>query len=224
MNKFELNRRNFIKNSLLSAAALGLPGCASVSRYSISSHQRPNIVYILIDDLGCSDLGCYGNSYCDTPNIDHFATEGMKFTAAYTAAPICSASRAGFLTGRSPARLGFEFVTKYENDYYDWNEEWAEKWKDKELFPPPYTINLPLDEITLAEYLRSAGYITGITGKWHVAGHHNHYNGWSLTHGPQQQGFDYAIETFGSHPYSKTKEKKENSIVLINLENIHSTP
>src|SRR3546814_16185854 len=72
---------------------------------------RPNVVFILVDDRGWSDLSIYGNSVHETPNIDRLAASGMTFTDAYASAPICSASRASLLTGRSPARLGFEFVT-----------------------------------------------------------------------------------------------------------------
>src|SRR5690606_24647625 len=74
--------------------------------------NRPNIIFILVDDLGWADLATYGNSIHETPNIDRLAASGMTFTDAYASAPICLASRASLLTGKSPARLGFEFVTK----------------------------------------------------------------------------------------------------------------
>ena len=76
-----------------------------------SATDRPNILLILADDLGWSDLGCYGNKWFETPNLDELASEGKRFTLAYAAAPICSASRAALLTGKTPAQLGFEFVT-----------------------------------------------------------------------------------------------------------------
>ncbi|QHI68918.1 sulfatase [Tichowtungia aerotolerans] len=167
--------------------------------------KRPNIIHILIDDLGFADVGCYGNDFCETPNIDRFAEQGVRFTDAYSASPICSPSRAAFLTGKTPARLHFEFVTRDEDLSFDWNEEWDKQWADFKLVPPPFTINLPLEEETIAEALKSAGYKTGMTGKWHVAGHHLHYNGWNLTHGPKQQGFDWAVDTFGSHPWGQKK-------------------
>ena len=72
----------------------------------------PNIVFILADDLGWRDLACYGSPWHQTPNLDRLAREGMRFTDAYAPAPICSASRAAILTGKTPARLGFEFVAK----------------------------------------------------------------------------------------------------------------
>lgn len=82
---------------------------------SVRAIETPNILLILVDDLGWSDLACYGNPRHQTPAIDRLAEQGMRFTAAYAAAPICSASRAALLTGKTPARLGFEFVTKPDN-------------------------------------------------------------------------------------------------------------
>lgn len=165
----------------------------------------PNILFILADDLGYADLGCYGNTFCDTPNLDKLASEGMRFTNGYAAAPICSASRVGTLTGKTPARLGFEFVTKNEDDYAP---TWAERFTDKKLIPPVYTLNLPLEENTIPETLNPLGYTTGMTGKWHVNAHYKRYLGWSPTHGPQAQGFEWAREGFGAHPYSYPKKER----------------
>src|SRR5690606_5154344 len=81
--------------------------------HSVSAGEAgPSILFILAGDLGWSDLGCYGHPWHETPHIDQLADEGMRFTRAYASAPICSASRASLLTGKTPARLGFEFVTK----------------------------------------------------------------------------------------------------------------
>jgi len=161
----------------------------------------PNILFILADDLGWSDLGCYGATLCETPRLDRLAADGMRFTNAYAPAPICSASRASILTGRSPARLQFEFVTKP---------------KDvsppvRKLQPPPYTRDLPLEEVTLAESLDEAGYVSAFSGKWHVTEHYKRYLGWRPDMGPRQQGFDVAIETFGSHTYAGKRSEQERS-------------
>ncbi len=174
--------------------------------------RSPNILLIYVDDLGYSDLSCYGSAFgndlTETPNIDRLAAEGMKFTDAYAAAPLCSPSRAALLSGKSPARLNFEFVTKYERDQYAWDSpEWKSRFEEMPLIPPPYTLALPLEEETLAEVLNQQGYNTGIVGKWHVAPHYKRYKGWSPTLGPRQQGFDWAAETFGSHPYGYVKGK-----------------
>ena len=169
-----------------------------------------------MDDIGYSDISVYGREFgnllTETPNIDELASEGMMFTQAYAPSPLCSPSRASLLTGKSPARLNFEFVTKYEGSIYDNNDEWAKHWSARQLVPPPFALNLPLEEVTMAEMLRDAGYETGICGKWHVAAHHQHYLGWSKTHGPKQQGFDYAAETFGSHPYRRYDEEMHSHL------------
>lgn len=156
--------------------------------------EQPNILFILADDLGWSDLGCYGHPWHDTPNLDRLAADGMRFTDAYAAAPICSASRASILTGKAVARLGFEFVTKDGPGRQQVDMPTA-------LLAPPLTLDLPLSEKTIAESLKTAGYATAFFGKWHVARHHDRYLGWSPTHGPANQGFEFAQEDFGAHPY-----------------------
>lgn len=171
----------------------------------------PNILLIYVDDLGFGDVGVYGegpNPLVNTPNIDELASRGMRFTHGYAPAPLCSPSRAAMLTGKNVARVGFEFVTKFNGDTLSLNNPaWKAKHKEFSLLPPPYTLNLPLEEVTLAEVLKERGYSTGLVGKWHVAAHHERYKGWSQTHGPRQQGFDWAVETFGAHPYSQIEVK-----------------
>jgi arylsulfatase A-like enzyme len=131
---------------------------------------RPNIVVILTDDLGINDLGCYGRREHRTPHLDRLAAEGMRFTAAYCAQPICSASRAAILTGKHPARL---HLTTYLPGRPDCPSQ--------PLLHPVINQQLPLEERTLAEYLKAAGYATACIGKWHVGGR---------GFGPLEQGFD----------------------------------
>ncbi len=106
--------------------------------------DRPNILVIFADDLGWSDLGCQGSERFHTPHLDRLAQQGMRFTQAYAAAPICSASRAALLTGNSTARNGFEFVVKKEACHQD---------VPTPLLAPPFTIDLNLDHTTIAEAL-----------------------------------------------------------------------
>jgi arylsulfatase A len=185
---------------------LGVGAAAFATRsFTIASSNtarstKPNILFILVDDLGYSDLGCYGHPWHETPHLDALARDGTKFTHAYAPAPICSASRAATLTGRSPARLGFEFVTKSEPGRQGIQARLP-------LATPPFTLELPLEEKTMPEYLNEAGYNTAFFGKWHLNRHHKGYLGWSPTHGPRQQGFQHAIEDFGSHPYGYDKGK-----------------
>lgn len=153
---------------------------------------RPNVVVILADDLGWRDLRCAGSVWHDTPNLDRLAAQGTRFTHGYAAAPICSAARAALLTGRSPARLGLEFVVK---------DPTAAAPQGLPLTPPPYPRELPLNETTIAEVLGPAGYATGFFGKWHLNQHGGAYLSWSPTHGPLQQGYAEGGSDFGSHPY-----------------------
>ncbi|MHA1452791.1 MAG: sulfatase [Promethearchaeota archaeon] len=133
--------------------------------------EKPNILFILIDDMGWKDLGCYGSSFYETPNIDNLASHGMKFTDAYAACPVCSPTRASILTGKYPATLG---VTQYIGG----------NGKGK-LIGVPYIKQLPLEETTIAKKLRDeAGYLTASIGKWHL-GKEPYY--------PQHHGFDVNI-------------------------------
>lgn len=119
----------------------------------------------------------------------------MRFTQAYAAAPICSASRAALQAGKTTARLQFEFVTK--------NKAGRQQVSGNTLLrAPPFTLNLRLKEVTIGEHLGKLGYHTGFFGKWHLNAHYQGYLGWSPTHGPPNQGYDAAEEDFGSHPYS----------------------
>ena len=181
------NKMNRYKQILLLVSGLILlTGCTDSSKKS-----HPNILIIYADDLGWSDMGCYGSTKNETPNLDKLAAEGLRFTNAYAAAPICSASRASIMTGKSPARLHFEFVST------------DKRITDKPLLPPKRTLELPLEEITLGEIAKDAGYKTAFFGKWHIAKHNGGYLKWSNTHGPLQQGFDVGSDNYGSHPYDK---------------------
>lgn len=170
----------------------GCGGFATGAREGSAEDTRPNIIFILADDLGISDLGAYGSPYHQTPHLDQLAMEGRSFTQAYAPAPICSASRSAYLTGRSPARLHFEFVTKLPGTQVS---------RVHPLSIPDYPLNLALWEQTLGELLGSVGYRTAFYGKWHVSAHNGGYLNWSNTHGPLQQGFDEGEQEFGSHPY-----------------------
>lgn len=171
----------------------------SIGETAVRRETRPNIIVILADDLGWSDLGCYGNTIIATPHLDRLAREGMRFTNAYAAAPICSPSRAALLTGRSPARLRFEFVTKPDG---------SRPPEGTLLQQPAFPRDLPLEETTLAEAIDRT-YITGYFGKWHLTQENDRYLGWGEKFGPLQQGFDTGSETRGSHPYTYSSEEKK---------------
>lgn len=119
--------------------------------------RRPNVVFILADDMGWTDAACLGSKFYETPQLDHLARLGMRFTCGYAACPVCSPTRASILTGKYPARLGTT----------EWFGGGARKGK---LLPAPYINHLPADELTIAAVLRMAGYATAHIGKWHLGG------------------------------------------------------
>lgn len=132
----------------------------------------PNLIVLLIDDMGWTDLGCYGSKYYETPHIDQLAKEGMRFTQAYSACTVCSPTRAAMMTGKSPARLHItDWIAGHVPD-------------NGRLVVPNWTLQLPLEEETLAERLKTRGYATASIGKWHL-GNEEFY--------PTKQGFDVNI-------------------------------
>ncbi len=125
----------------------------------------PNIVFILADDLGWTELGCCSNHFNETPNLDRLAGQGIRFTQAYASAPVCSPTRAALMTGQSPARL---HITDYLKD------------NDEKFLSP--------DHVTINEQLKKAGYISGLIGKWHLNGDYSRHRGT-----PKKHGFDEVI-------------------------------
>jgi len=136
---------------------------------------KPNIVFVLLDDLGWMDLGCYGSEFYETPNIDRLAAQGMRFTDAYAASPVCSPTRASILTGKYPATVG---VT----DWIDWGGGCHPR--RGKLVDVPYLKCLPLAEKSIAAALRAGGYSTWHVGKWHLGGADTY---------PEHHGFDVNI-------------------------------
>ncbi len=146
-----------------------LAGCSTV----FAQDAKPNIVFILTDDLGINDLSCYGRKDQPTPHLDRLAAQGMRFTSAYCAQPICSPSRAALLTGKCPARLHLTNFLPGRADA-----------PSQKLKQPVIEGQLPLEETTLAELLRDAGYATACIGKWHLGGQ---------GFGPKAQGFEHVF-------------------------------
>ncbi len=138
--------------------------------------RPPNFVFILVDDLGWADVGCNGSTFYETPNIDALANSGMRFTDAYAACPVCSPTRAAIMTGKYPPRV----------DITDWIP--GQNPKYRKLKTPEDRANLALEEVTIAEALKEAGYATFFAGKWHLGG-----EGFF----PEDQGFD--INLGGHH-------------------------
>ncbi|MBM4020548.1 MAG: sulfatase [Planctomycetes bacterium] len=163
----------------LGAGALGLGAaalCPREGRAAAASGQRLNFVFFLIDDMGWMDLACQGSRFYETPSIDRLAAQGMRFTNAYAACPVCSPTRAAVMTGRYPARLHVtDWIAGHVRPY-------------AKLRIPDWTKFLPLEEITIAEALKAAGYASASIGKWHLGGEE---------YWPEKQGFD--VNVAGTH-------------------------
>ncbi|MBN1571611.1 MAG: sulfatase [Deltaproteobacteria bacterium] len=182
-----ISRRAFLTAAGTASTALAIPGLAR----GFSVPRRPNIVLILVDDLGWADPACYCSPFHETPNIDRLAAEGVRFTDAYSASPVCSPTRAAIMTGKNPARLGIDnwiaanfpqhlfqhFVPSLRTGHPD---DIGGK-KPAHLKQPINEEYLPLEETTIAELMRDAGYATFFTGKWRL-GDEDYY--------PDRQGFD----------------------------------
>lgn len=167
----ECSRRIFLQTSACTIGALLSPSGLGATA---DAKRRPNIVFILVDDMGWTGPACYGSDLHETPNIDRLAREGVRFEQAYAASPVCTPTRASILTGKSPARLNMTI----------WHEAAVERLHskgDKPLAPPITEPSLGLEYKSLAEVLHDAGYQTAHVGKWHL-GDAEHY--------PETQGFD----------------------------------
>ncbi len=155
---------------LLGTFSLFLLSCDPDQGNSLQG-SRPNIVFILADDLGWADLPVYGNTFNEAPRLTQMADEGIRFTNAYAACPVCSPTRASIMSGQYPARVGvIDFITGHWRPF------------EEVIVPRNRTQYLPEEIITMAELLQNAGYGTGYFGKWHL--------GWEEKHQPGNQGFD----------------------------------
>lgn len=170
MKHMETTGRPILFLLFLLLASLVTPQAAEPAATSAS---RPNIIFILADDLGWADLPVYGNRFNEAPNLTRLAEGGMRFTDAYAAAPVCSPSRASIMSGQYPARVGIiDFIPGHWRPF------------EKVTVPSNHTQYLPTGIVTVAEALKKAGYTTALFGKWHL-GNQKEYH-------PSNQGFDEA--------------------------------
>ena len=145
---------------------------AAIGATQPAAGRPPNVILILIDDMGLTDLGCYGSTFYETPNLDKLAAGGMRLTSGYSACTVCSPTRAAVMTGKYPPRLHItDWIAGHDRPF-------------AKLKPPDWTQHLPLEEVTIAEVFKSAGYATAHIGKWHLGNEEF----W-----PTKQGFDVNI-------------------------------
>lgn len=179
LKRLEMVMKKLILHCIAAVALFSVASCnsgmstksekdSSESGQAKNANQKPNIIFVMADDLGWGELGSYGNSFNETPNLDKLASQGIQFSQAYAAAPVCSPTRASFVTGQYPARVGItDFLAPKSTDY---------------LEPEAY--------VTINEALAQAGYHTGMIGKWHLDTDFDENKG-----GPVHQGFDEVIGT-----------------------------
>lgn len=170
--------RNFIFLPLL-VLLFGLLSCQK-----LQEKTKPNILFILADDLGYHDLSVMGSQYYETPNIDQIAKQGMIFTEGYAACQVCSPSRASIMTGQFPSRHGITDWIGAET-----GESWRKKGRQNKLLPPDYEHRLPNELTTLPEALKAEGYKTYFAGKWHLGGEGS---------SPEDHGFDINVGGYES--------------------------
>jgi arylsulfatase A-like enzyme len=173
------NRRDFLRSLAAGGAALAF------GRQAGAAPRPPNVVIVLVDDLGWTDLACFGSRYYETPNLDRLAAGGMRFTNAYAACAVCSPTRAAVQTGRYPARLG---VTDWIRARFQGGKMPADGKNpsgytggNRKVLCPKNALWMELDEVTIAEALKPAGYTSCYIGKWHL-GMDPQY--------PDKQGYD----------------------------------
>jgi len=160
--------------------------------------QKPNVILFLIDDFGWAVLNVTGSTFYETPNVNQLAAEGVLFTDAYAASPVCSPTRASIMSGKYPSRIGMSYLAGTS----------GARGPNYRLIPPDVVGNVPHEDITLPEALREHGYITAHIGKWHLQGHGEHGN----ANYPEKHGFDVNIAGHragqpGSYHYPYTHKK-----------------
>lgn len=178
---------------VLSAVA-AIPATSLIFMYGHEKPKpKPNIIFILLDDFGYSDLGCYGSKFYQTPNIDRLSEQGFRFTDAYASCPVSSPTRSSIMTGRYPVNTGI-------TDWIPGRQATKGGNPEDKLLALPFRQQLDLNEITIAEVLKKNGYTTMISGKWHLGGTPEYW--------PENQGFD--INKGGFNAGSPTKNQKSN--------------
>jgi arylsulfatase A-like enzyme len=209
------------------SAMTGIPSLAVVGLLLAATAMEagaadigPNVIVVLVDDMGWKDLSCQGSDFYETPQIDRLAVTGMRFTTAYSACTVCSPTRAAMMTGQYPARLHLtDWIAGHHRPH-------------AKLLPPDWTTHLPLEVVTVAERLQAKGYATASIGKWHLGG---------KEHEPEHQGFDvnlggtakgqppsyfspYRISTLPDGPDGEYLTDREAAEAVAFIESHHDRP
>ena len=203
--------RDFSKNMVCLVGSMVFATCGVTRADVLLENQAPafqaaakptNVVFFLVDDLGWRDIGAFGSPFYDTPNVDRLASQGMRFTQAYAACPVCSPTRASIMSGKYPARLNTtDFFGGPQPDRVLSNKKWK-----RSLVPAAYVPHLPLEEVSLAEAFKQQGYATFFAGKWHLGGpgYFPEDQGFDVNRGGLERGGPYGGKRYFS-PYGNAK-------------------
>ena len=179
---------NIVKTTIISWIILALN---AFDQGHIQAANKPNILFVMADDLGWMDLACQGNKLVETPHLDRLANQGMRFTSAYAAAPVCSPTRAAVLTGQAPARL--HMTSHLPGNFFP---------MDNRPQPADMVPAIGPKHVTIAERLKEVGYANAFLGKWHIAPSAGKQGRVADEHSPLNQGFDINIggASYGGPP------------------------
>jgi len=188
----------------------------------IHALERPNILFIMADDLGVKDLGCYGSDYYRTPNLDRLAGQGMRFTRAYAACNVCSPTRAAILTGRAPHRVQLTDALP-----------WDRLADNPKMIPPNHLKELPKELPTIGKALQKAGYRTALFGKWHLGNEDEFFNeGEHQAYGfdeaadcsRQDKGRDKGVDKLTRRTVQFLKESKDEPFMVCLMHHVPHVP
>lgn len=181
-NSVKQKNMKFDFKSAIGFGAIALTTITTGNNFQAQKNPKPNVIFILLDDFGYTDTGCYGSRFYETPNIDRLAGEGVRFTDAYAACPVSSPTRASIMTGKYPVNTGI-------TDWIPGRQATTSARPGDKLVSLPFRLHLDSEEVTIAEVLKANGYSTMISGKWHL--------GDDSIYWPEYQGFDINSGGFG---------------------------
>lgn len=206
-----MNRRCFLQLATLAGCGV-LSGCSSRRLTSTAKTGKPNILFVLIDDMGWKDIVCAGSTYYQTPHIDKLAAEGMRFLNAYSAAPVCTPSRGAIFSGKNPARTKLTTVFSGPSGPDDRLHDWSKYRGEGDQFIEARNRHaLPRTEVILPQALADGGYRTGFFGKWHIGECPGYY--------PDERGFHVAKGyRINQHKSSRSHWMKNFGKTAVNLD------
>jgi len=216
-------RRDFLKSMGITAGSFFLAGPRQRLEASPVKAKKPNFLFILVDDLGWADLGCYGSDFYETPNVDRLAKQGMRFTDAYVD-PVCSPTRIQIMSGKYPARLDTTtFFGAPQPERFSKPREqlgwWERQMYNLPLLPASHRGYMPLEEKSLGSAFKEAGYATFFAGKWHLGpeGYWPEDHGFEINKGGHQAGAPFGAGYFSPYDNPRLEDGPEGEYLPYRL-------